>query len=88
MGDYTNIEKEVKALADTIWEMALNVWEFAELGYEEFKSSAYECAALEKCGFTISDRGIGGLDHFDPGPRHRARRLNPDADRSHRGNVL
>ena len=34
----------------------------AELGYQEFISSAYECEALEKCGFTISDRGVGGID--------------------------
>ena len=62
MTDYTKLEKEVDAVSDLIWDMASNVWEFAELGYEEFKSSAYECEALEKNGFTISDRGIGGLD--------------------------
>jgi aminobenzoyl-glutamate utilization protein B len=62
MTDYTKIEKEVDAQADVIWDMASNVWEFAELGYEELKSSAYECEVLEKNGFKISDRGIGGLD--------------------------
>jgi aminobenzoyl-glutamate utilization protein B len=62
MTDYTKLEKEVDAQADMIWDVASNVWEFAELGYEEFKSSAYESEVLEKSGFKISDRGIGGLD--------------------------
>ena len=62
MTDYTTIDQEVDAVSDLIWDMASNVWEFAELGYQEFKSSAYECEALEKNGFAISDRGIGGLD--------------------------
>ena len=62
MTDYTKIEKEVDAQADLIWDMASNVWEFAELGYDEVKSSAYESEALEKNGFKISDRGAGGLD--------------------------
>jgi aminobenzoyl-glutamate utilization protein B len=62
MTDYTKLEKEVDAQADLIWDVASNVWEFAELGYEEVKSSAYESEALEKNGFKISDRGVGGLD--------------------------
>lgn len=62
MADYTRIEQEVENAAETIWDVASNVWEFAELGYKEFKSSAYVSETLEKNGFTISDRGIGGLD--------------------------
>lgn len=62
MADYTKIGKEVDAVADLIWDMASNVWEYAELGFAEEKSSAYESAVLEKNGFKISDRGIGGLD--------------------------
>ena len=62
MTDYSKLEKEVDAQADLIWEVASNVWEFAELAYEEVKSSALEAESLEKNGFTISDRGIGGLD--------------------------
>jgi aminobenzoyl-glutamate utilization protein B len=61
MTDYRKIDNEVKTVSDTIWDMATNVWKFAELGYEEVKSSAYESAALEKYGFKISDRGIGGI---------------------------
>ena len=62
MTDYTKIEKEVDAVADVIWDVGSNVWEFAELGMEEVQSSPYAAAALEKVGFKISDRGIGGLD--------------------------
>ena len=62
MKDYTNLEKQVDAAAEVIWDMASRVWEFAELGFEEEKSSAYESGVLEKNGFTISDRGIGGIE--------------------------
>ena len=50
MTDYTKLEKEVDAQADAIWDMASNVWTFAELGFEEVQSSAYESAVLEKNG--------------------------------------
>ena len=62
MTDYTKLEQEVDAQGDTIWDMASHVWEFAELGYWELKSSAYEAEVLEKNGFKISDRGIGGCE--------------------------
>ena len=62
MTDYTKLEQEVDAQGDTIWDMASHVWEFAELGYRELKSSAYESEVLEKNGFKISDRGIGGCE--------------------------
>ena len=61
MTDYTELEKEVDVLDDTIWDMASKVWDFAELGFEEQKSSAYESAVLEKNGFKITDRGVGGI---------------------------
>jgi len=62
MKDYSKIDTEVDALSETIWDLAINVWEFAELGFKELKSSAYEAGALAKSGFKISDRGIGGID--------------------------
>lgn len=62
MPDYAKLEQEVDALSDVIWGVASNIWEFAELGFEEQKSSAYESAVLEKNGFRISDRSIGGID--------------------------
>jgi aminobenzoyl-glutamate utilization protein B len=60
--DYTDIEKQVEAHADDIWELAKVVWEHAEVGLEEVCSSAAASAVLEKNGFKIGDRGIGGLD--------------------------
>ena len=59
MTDYTKLEQEVDAQADAIWDLASKVWEYAEVGLEEEKSSAYASAVLEKNGFKISDRGIG-----------------------------
>ena len=62
MTDYSKIEQQVNAQADVIWDMASHVWEFAELGYRELKSSAYESEVLEKYGFKTCDRGIGGCE--------------------------
>ncbi|MGW8188433.1 MAG: hypothetical protein ACWGNK_14235, partial [Desulfobacterales bacterium] len=62
MKEYTKLEKEVDTAADTIWDVASNVWELAELSYKELKSSPYVAGTLKKYGFAISDKGIGGLD--------------------------
>ena len=62
MTDYSKLEKIVDSNADVIWDMADKVWDWAELGFREKKSSAYEAAVLEKNGFKISDQGIGGID--------------------------
>lgn len=62
MTDYTKLEKEVDAAADTIWDVASKVWEYAELSYKEVQSSPYVAGTLAKNGFSISDKGIGGLD--------------------------
>ncbi|MBY5993154.1 amidohydrolase [Ferrimonas balearica] len=61
MTDFNAIDQEVNALSDVIWDMASNVWEYAELSYDEFKSSALESAVLEQHGFTIEQRNIAGL---------------------------
>lgn len=44
--DYGPIAEQVDAVAETIWDMASNVWTFAELGMEEAQSSSYESAVL------------------------------------------
>jgi aminobenzoyl-glutamate utilization protein B len=62
MTDYTKLEQIVESNSDVILDMAAKVWDWAELGFKEQKSSAYEAAVLEKNGFKMSDRGIGGLD--------------------------
>jgi aminobenzoyl-glutamate utilization protein B len=60
--EYEKFTTEVASISDVIWDMATKVWTFAELGLEEVKSSKYESDVLEKSGFSVSDRGIGGLD--------------------------
>ena len=62
MTDYGQLEHEVDAVEGLIWDVASHVWEYAELGYKEYKSSSYVCEALEQQGFAISERGIGGLE--------------------------
>jgi len=61
MGDYSKLDGEVSSIADVIWDAAKNVWTFAEVGFEEAKSPAYESALLAKYGFKISDRGMAGI---------------------------
>jgi aminobenzoyl-glutamate utilization protein B len=58
MTGYSKLEKIVESNADVILDMVDKVWEFAEIGFQELKSPAYESAVLEKSGFDISDRGI------------------------------
>ena len=62
MTDYGQLEHDVDAVEGLIWDVASHVWEYAELGYKEYKSSSYVCEALEQQGFAISERGIGGLE--------------------------
>ena len=40
MTDYTEFEQEVDNVADRIWDLASQVWQYAELGMEELQSSA------------------------------------------------
>lgn len=61
MTDYTNIDREVEQLSEVIWGMASEVWDYAELSYEEFESSALESSVLEAHGFTIEQRNIADL---------------------------
>ena len=59
MEGYKKIDEAVDAVADTIWDVASNVWEMAELSYKEFESSSYVAGTLEKYGFdTVAPRGL------------------------------
>jgi aminobenzoyl-glutamate utilization protein B len=42
------------------WEMALKIWNWAEVGYKETKSSALLADRLEKAGFTVK-RGVAKI---------------------------
>lgn len=61
MTNYTSIDQEVADLSEVICNMASDVWEFAELSYEEFQSSALQSAVMEQNGFTIEQRNIADL---------------------------
>src|SRR5687768_14595214 len=54
-----------------VWDVADRIWEFAEPGLCEFKSSELICTTLEEAGFHIVRR-VSGMDtafvaHFDHG---------------------
>lgn len=59
---YSEVDACVDANVDSIRNHALTIWDYAELSYKEFKSSAFIAELLESKGFTISDRRIGGLE--------------------------
>ncbi|MGB5378900.1 amidohydrolase, partial [Muriicola sp.] len=52
--------KKLDAKAANYGEIAQNIWEFAEMGYQEEMSSALLQSTLEKEGFTIN-KGIAGI---------------------------
>ena len=49
--------ESIDARADQSWSMARKIWEWAEPGYQETKSSALLADALEKAGFKV-ERGV------------------------------
>lgn len=59
---YSKIDKCVDEVADTIKLHQETIWEYAELSYKEFKSSAFIQELLESKGFALADKGIGGLE--------------------------
>lgn len=63
MSHTADLINEVNSLETEIWDLASKVWKLSELGLEEKESSALEENYLKKNGFTISDKGIGGLDY-------------------------
>src|SRR5262245_37999964 len=50
----------VKAHSAEAWEMALKIWDWAEVGYKEEKSSKLLADALEKAGFQV-ERGVAKI---------------------------
>ena len=65
MVSFMSVEKEyafdwIEENKDTIVEISDKVWEFAELGLIEFRSSALLADELEKHGFRV-ERGIAGM---------------------------
>ena len=54
------IEASVAAHADEWIDVSKKIWSFAEVGYEEFKSSNLLCEELEKHGFTVT-KGLANI---------------------------
>src|SRR4051812_5608498 len=58
--DKADVVKAVEARSEPAWDMARKIWEYAEPGYLEKKSSALLADALEKGGFKV-ERGVAKI---------------------------
>ena len=54
------LDAYIKAHADSSWEMARKIWEWAEVGYQEKRSAALLADAMEAGGFKV-ERGVAGI---------------------------
>lgn len=58
--DKASIDEAVQKRSGAAWDMALQLWEWAEPGYQETKSSALLAGKLEKAGFEVT-RGVADI---------------------------
>jgi aminobenzoyl-glutamate utilization protein B len=56
----TAVDAYIKAHVDFSWQMARKIWEWAELGYQEKRSSALLADAMESAGFRVK-RGVAEI---------------------------
>jgi aminobenzoyl-glutamate utilization protein B len=54
------LDEFIKAHADSSWEMALKIWDWAEVGYQEKRSAALLAGAMDAGGFKV-ERGVAGI---------------------------
>src|SRR5437764_7092001 len=54
------VDAAVRMRADDTWAMALKIWEWAEPGYQEKRSTALLADALERAGFAVR-RGVADI---------------------------
>ncbi|RJQ61156.1 MAG: amidohydrolase [Desulfobacteraceae bacterium] len=54
------IAEEIQSRQKRFWEISDSIWGYAELGHEEFKSSALLADTLEEAGFSVK-RGVAGM---------------------------
>ncbi len=59
-GPKAALDSFITAHADSSWEMARKIWDWAEVGYQETRSAALLADALESGGFRV-ERGVGGI---------------------------
>ncbi|MFQ5638993.1 MAG: amidohydrolase [bacterium] len=52
--------KSIENQSGRYWEMAMQIWGWAEPGYQEHQSSALLAASLEKAGFTV-EKGVAEI---------------------------
>lgn len=55
-----SLDKSILSRSDASWDAAMKIWQWAEPGYQETKSSALLADILEKAGFTIA-RGVAEI---------------------------
>src|SRR5258708_38372759 len=54
------LDASIRAQSDASWTMARSIWEFAEVGYKENRSSSLLAKALKAEGFDIK-MGLAGI---------------------------
>ncbi|MHC5542806.1 amidohydrolase, partial [Singulisphaera rosea] len=54
------LDASIRARSDASWEMARTIWNWAELGYKETRSSAMLAGALKAGGFSV-ETGVAGI---------------------------
>jgi len=54
------LDEFIKSHADSAWEMARKIWDWAEVGYQEKQSAALLADALQAGGFRV-ERGVAGI---------------------------
>jgi aminobenzoyl-glutamate utilization protein B len=59
-GQQAELDESILRRADASWETARRIWEWAEVGYQEKRSSDALAGALEAAGFRV-DRGVDGI---------------------------
>jgi len=55
-----DISKEIESRQEKFWRISDAIWSYAELGWQEFKSSKLLADTLEEAGFRV-DRGVAGM---------------------------
>jgi len=55
----TALEESIRKREDASWEAALKIWNWAEPGYQETRSSALLAGMLEEAGFTVRRNAAG-----------------------------
>jgi aminobenzoyl-glutamate utilization protein B len=59
-GQKADVDAAVRARADAAWEIARQIWDWAEPGYQEKRSAALLADTLEKAGFDVK-RGVAKI---------------------------